>query len=699
MRDRYFDSLNFSSVNEDWRTETEALSLGSNDRVLCITGSGDRPLDLLAAAGVRVVAIDVDAAQNHLLELKVVAMKALPFDEYAAFLGLHSAPVEARAEAYARIAPLLSPAAQAYWQRQRQVIAAGVVYQGRFERYFRRVAALGHALRPHAIDQLFTFDDLEEQRRFVRDQWDNAIWRFVFRVLTSSHTSRVLYGDPAYFAHTAMPVGPYIYDRIKSYLERALARDSFMLNLPPYLTRDGVERIRARLDGLQIVTADVVEHMRRVLRGTYTHFSLSDVPSYLSREQFAGLFGAVMRAGAPRARVVVRQFLTRYELPGHLAPYFDREPELEAKLAREDRAFAYEFIIATLRTARRRTTNGSGPTIDELREEDDEEALELERSCIQGESFRLSFRRRRFRDRAETFDDHLLLAARVDGRLVGTAAVAFKDVLVRGEPMRAAFYFDLRVHPDFRGRGIALHLGTEAFIRGFARAELGYYFTVAENRAVLHMTSATSMEDVGGYSYLILPTYKDIAPETHARTTTFDDVHERLLRASDPFDFYTNPRAGGRLRGHVASFVVERGKRSAGCSVWDHRGVLAEVVESLPSTLRVAAPFLRLPLLRSRAPHVPRAGEMLRSWYVFDAFASDRELACDLATAVLREARAQEIDFCHLVHAPRTPWIAGVRDRFPHAFAPILSYRLLGGWRRAGRFPQLTNVYVDIRDL
>ena len=60
---------------------------------------------------------------------------------------------------------------------------------------------------------------------------------------------------------------------------------------------------------------------------------------------------------------------------------------------------------------------------------DNEQCLALERAAPQGEAFRLSFRRSSYHRRAENFDDHRLLVARLEGLVVGVAAVAFKDVL------------------------------------------------------------------------------------------------------------------------------------------------------------------------------------------------------------------------------------------------------------------------------
>ena len=90
MADRFFRSLNYASVNEDWRTEATALRPAAGDTALCVTGSGDRPLDLLAVAPMKVLAIDRNAAQTHLLRLKVAALSVFPFGDYAAFLNVIS---------------------------------------------------------------------------------------------------------------------------------------------------------------------------------------------------------------------------------------------------------------------------------------------------------------------------------------------------------------------------------------------------------------------------------------------------------------------------------------------------------------------------------------------------------------------------------------------------------------------------------
>ena len=354
MRGAFADTLNYSSVNEDWRTEVAALQMRPGDRVLCITGSGARPLALLAAEDVRVTAIDSVPAQNHLLRLLVAAIRELTVDEALGFVGLAERPAGWRQGCFGRLP--LPDSSRTYWAAHWRELGRGVLYQGRFERHFRRLSAMVRLLRGRQIRRLMSFDSLDEQRAFVHSTWDIWWWRLICRMSVHPLVSRLSFGDPAYYAHTEVPVGPTVYRRMNAALGRFLARDSFMISLlltgrlsrrdlPPHLEAEGIAGILPRLDNLDILDADLGEHLRDPAAPRYNRFSLSDVPSFMTAAEFASLVDLVVAAAAPNARVVLRQFLTRYEVPPGMAAHLVREPDLEMRLALEDRAFAYEFLV------------------------------------------------------------------------------------------------------------------------------------------------------------------------------------------------------------------------------------------------------------------------------------------------------------------------------------------------------------------
>lgn len=347
--------FNYSSCNEDWRTERRALQVGPEHRVLCVTGSGDRPLHLLLDSPRAIVAIDANPWQTRLLELKSAALRTLRFDDYTAFLGLDHAHTD-RLKTLERL-PLRPPTRRALGEKLRG-LRAGVLYAGRWERHYRRVRHVARALRGALIDELFAFRDLDAQRAFVEKRWDTWFWRRVFDLMTSPLFSRVALRDPAFYAHIdgGFEPGRYVFDGMRRVLLRYLARENFMLSLifrgelspydlPPYLREDDARVIKERLDVVEPVTANLLDYLASVPPRSFDRFSLSDVPSYLPQAEFERLLELLARGARPGARFCIRLFLTSHTIPERLASRFIRECPLEDELRDEDRAFAYRFLV------------------------------------------------------------------------------------------------------------------------------------------------------------------------------------------------------------------------------------------------------------------------------------------------------------------------------------------------------------------
>ncbi len=334
----------------------------------------------------------------------------------------------------------------------------------------------------------------------------------------------------------------------------------------------------------------------------------------------------------------------------------------------------------------------------DYRPEESDEALALERACAQGTRYRLSFRRDSFHRRAENFAVHRLFTARAEGRLVGVVAVAVKQAELWGSPVRAAFGFDLRVHPSFRHRGLGRRLFRWALDWGMEHADLAYTYAVAGNRPALEI--ATSQGGIaGGYAYLVYPVHRKLATGRPLAPAGLAEVHAEMRRVEGPFDFYCDPLLEGRMPGHVASWLCGRGLSRAGCSAWSNRGILGEVVESLPLSLRLLGRALEAPPLRRlHLPRIPRPGEELRSWYLFDFFSTDEGVARDLVRGVAGEALDRGIEWLYLPFGLDDPRLGSLRADVPRLFAPTVGYRLVV--HRPGGMPEpIERLYVDVRDL
>jgi len=326
------------------------------------------------------------------------------------------------------------------------------------------------------------------------------------------------------------------------------------------------------------------------------------------------------------------------------------------------------------------------------------EALALDAACVQGGSLRLSFRRETFHRRAAAYPERVIFTARVEGRLAGTLAVVAKPVELLGRPARAAFAFDLRVHPAARGRGIARAMAEEGLAWARAHADLVYAYCVDDNRAAAAVCAVMELTEAGGYRYLACPVVGVRAPRGPVRRVGADEQLAAFRAAAEPFDVYSPGAVDLAGGGYLGSWLTEDGR--AGCSACCRSSVLAEVVERVPVPLRVARGLARagLPWPR-RWPRVPDDGEELRSWYLFDFFAASDGAAVDLLRHVGAEARARAVDWCHVVHRPVDTWAGALRRELPRLFAPVLRYRLL--LRRFDGVPvsPLARLHVDVRDI
>lgn len=60
----FYSRLSYSIGNEDWKTEQKALQITPEDRILCVTASGDRPLNLLYSNCKEIVSVDANPFKN-----------------------------------------------------------------------------------------------------------------------------------------------------------------------------------------------------------------------------------------------------------------------------------------------------------------------------------------------------------------------------------------------------------------------------------------------------------------------------------------------------------------------------------------------------------------------------------------------------------------------------------------------------------
>ena len=317
--------LSYAQVREDPRLEIEAL--GGTEGTTVVVGSGGcTALSLLGATRGPVVAIDVNPVQNHLLELKSAAVRVLGAERATGFLG--GWPDEGRAEAYEALRGSLTAGACAHWDAARDQVAAGVLGVGVTERFVALLARVVRLAvhRPATIDGLLACPDLPAQRAYFQQTWDTWRWRALFALLLNRAVFRNV--DPMFFQHVQSDsFSRYFRDKLAHTITELPVADNYFLHfmltgryprtaLPPYLSADAEPEHAERL---RVVDADLVDWLGTLPEGSVDRFALSNVAEWMPPERVDTLFGEVVRAAAPGARVCFRNFMGWTHIPARWA--------------------------------------------------------------------------------------------------------------------------------------------------------------------------------------------------------------------------------------------------------------------------------------------------------------------------------------------------------------------------------------------
>src|SRR4051812_20720498 len=124
------ESILFSACQEDSRSELAALGPLHGKQVFAVTAGGGRVLNLLIDKPRSITAVDLNPAQNALLELKIAAVRGLDHGAYLRFLGVRDA--DDRLATYERhLRHQLSAGARRFFDGIPKAIGAGILFQGK----------------------------------------------------------------------------------------------------------------------------------------------------------------------------------------------------------------------------------------------------------------------------------------------------------------------------------------------------------------------------------------------------------------------------------------------------------------------------------------------------------------------------------------------------------------------------------------
>jgi S-adenosylmethionine-diacylglycerol 3-amino-3-carboxypropyl transferase len=368
-------NLVYNQCWEDPAVDQEALQLCPEDRVLVITSAGCNALDY-ALSGARVLAVDVNPRQNHLLELKCAGIRALDFEGFFELFGRGGSP-RAR-EAYAALRPELPPASREHWDREIRLFEPARARGRSF--YYRGSAGLvaftltrwiRHGARLWAlVERLLAAGSLDEQLALYHAEARGRLFGEELLRLVGSPAVMALLGVPEPQRRMVLerPGGfpAFLNDCLDHVMQVALLRENYFWSVyltgsytrescPRYLEPSSFARLKAGLvDNVTSFTGTVTECLARQSE-PITAFVLLDHMDWLApqpqlvEQEWDGIF----RVAGPGARVIFRSGARDARvLPLSVVRRLHFEHERARMLHRRDRVGTYaSFHIARLAPA------------------------------------------------------------------------------------------------------------------------------------------------------------------------------------------------------------------------------------------------------------------------------------------------------------------------------------------------------------
>lgn len=350
-----FDIIRYAQCWEDADILIEGLDVQSGDVCLSIASAGDNALAMLTKNPARVIALDLSPAQLECVVLRVAAYKHLNYDELLQFMG--SSPCGDRKSLFRKCQPSLSVQNISFWEsRLSDVEKYGIAGVGKFEHYFRLFKNYMHPLVHSSVvtESLLRPKSLEDRQSFYKQSWDTLRWRILLKLFFSRKMMGKHGRDPAFFNYVEDSVSTHVDRRTKhalTILEPAhnpylqwILTGTHRTALPCALRPDNFDVIRDNLNRLEWRLQSVEDF---VAGGEKVDaFNLSDIFEYMSIDTYTELYGQLMLASNPGARLAYWNMMVPRSLPEVYADRVIQHTALAHNLFLQDKAFFYSrFVI------------------------------------------------------------------------------------------------------------------------------------------------------------------------------------------------------------------------------------------------------------------------------------------------------------------------------------------------------------------
>ncbi|MGL1936078.1 MAG: BtaA family protein [Fibrobacterales bacterium] len=349
-----FDIIRYANCWEDTEVLLKGMNIVPGDICYSIAAAGDNSLAMLTKDPAKVIAFDLSIAQIALVELKKIGFKKLEYPELLTLLGVTGRPEE-RIALYNGIQSNLSQESKIFWESRLQDIAQGVIYTGKFEKYFKlfREKFLPFVHTKKTIQKLLEKKSFDEQENFYAKKWNTWRWRLMFKVFFSKWLMGKAGRDKEFFKYVVDDVPSNIHRRVAHALTKISCHQNSYLNfiltgsyngvLPYYLRKEYFTKIKTNIDNLEIHQATSSEVFKKV-SGTFDAINLSDIFEYMNPELFKRVADEILDNANSGARLVYWNMMVPRKVSELYPERVQCDEMLSDSLLSVDNAFFYQKL-------------------------------------------------------------------------------------------------------------------------------------------------------------------------------------------------------------------------------------------------------------------------------------------------------------------------------------------------------------------
>jgi S-adenosylmethionine-diacylglycerol 3-amino-3-carboxypropyl transferase len=380
-------NLIYNCCWEDPNLDRKALNLNHDSKVMVITSAGCNALDYAIAGAGHVYAVDMNFRQNALLELKLVAARALDYEDFFLMFG-HGVLYQPEITYKEKFRDQLSFSSQEFWDENISYFHSKG-FRNSF--YFHGTSGMVARLMKlylenilgakQTIKNILEADSLEEQRQIYFTELKPKICNYFFRKVSGSLFVMSLLGVPKAQVEQVNKYHPrgmsgFIEDSLDSVFGNLSLKNNYFWRVylqghydrdacPEYLTKAGYSLIKELGNKkISIHTSTITNFLKQQADSTISHFVLLDHMDWLYSnlsDELVKEWSEIIRVATKDATIIFRSggfkveylddiLLTKDNHRIRLKELLEFNQQLANELHPQDRVHTYgSFYVANLK--------------------------------------------------------------------------------------------------------------------------------------------------------------------------------------------------------------------------------------------------------------------------------------------------------------------------------------------------------------